>query len=356
MKPNALIFPEPGCSVRFCSLLAPFFNVVYHYLTYETKTAGPETTAGTSCCRPHIPFALGNDRDRLEHYIRDIKTHASEYYEGFLTSLADRITGGQDELSWKLAAGISKGAEQNRDDEQSAKEKETVFQALLILRLAELLTEEENALEESMADLAEREKKLMEALRGDDFDDELELTISDDPVPHRSLPPKIRIPTLCKAWGQLFLRDTNMPPETILVTRFREGIDLLLDAYERISAGSKQTAITFRLPVLIKEKAGSEPPDSVSEILASAWSMLTETASSGNSNPERLADLLNRAADKWNNSFSTTAQDGTTAALTLYLLPGISTHQLFRNLGRMPAGEPAHPGALAVIAHLDEDR
>jgi hypothetical protein len=120
--------------------------------------------------------------------------------------------------------------------------REELWQARLLLRLAEILNQEEQELQEELAAISIKEQELFEALKG-----EPEIAFALPGLQQSISRPPVRPEILVRAWARLFLADPRQDSHTILVSGQPDAVELLFDANEALSG--KRPARLFRIPL-----------------------------------------------------------------------------------------------------------
>lgn len=229
---SALYFPETGIVNELTRDLLIFFETLSFYnITESSPQTDQKIFFDKKLCINRNPIALGDDLPRFQQLLHDLKGHENEYYGGYLSSLSAGFSQDRDEASvWQLVSRMMKGAAKSEIDNVETK---IVWQAMLLLKLAEMLTQEEQEVSQGLRSIANQQEQLLKNLKGDDREiDDLKFPAFDVQFP--SQPPPINVEQLTKAWGQLFVRDNAKKLPAILATAQQDAASLLLDTYEEI--------------------------------------------------------------------------------------------------------------------------
>lgn len=337
----ALYFPETSSGEETTRKLLLFFKELCFYRTAESPLQAEEQGIffKKRLCISRTPIPLGDDLPRFQQLLRDLKGHENEYYSGYLSSLSMGLSQDRDEASvWTLVSRMAKG---DKKDEADISQKEVVWRAMLLLKLAEMLTQEEREISQGLISIASQKAQLLKNLKGDDNEsEEIDLSMFDTRPPSR---PPINMEQLTKAWGQLYVRDKDEQLPSILVTAEQEATGLVLDTYEELF--KKNPLLLCSLPVpglrtfsdadyLEKRKAFQE---SAQEQLTNFSEIFSLISSHKVSEPvtEETLEVLKKNSISWSanlaDHFEKTAASH---SLNIFLLKGCSFLGLFQKICR----------------------
>jgi hypothetical protein len=294
-QPTTLYFPDTIDVPEAAARLLLFFDKMYYYLPVESEpvaTDEPDPLWAQGLCQGYAPAPIGDDLHRFNRAIRDLQTNLYDYGEKLQQlAAASFITAKKpdhDELSvGSLIAAMSggpgpKAEKQSQPDDWQQK----LWQARIILKLAEGYDREKEEIDARLAILSRSEQEMLDSLKGDDEGerfDEIPL-----PGPAEGLQPKADpFRQRMRAWTTLFLADAQNDPmkaPCILSTSRRETAVFLLEAYTEHT--QRQPGILFSLPV---PGRGSLPAEDligkrdafraeVYEVLGYLQKLLAETA------------------------------------------------------------------------------
>lgn len=236
---RALYFPDTSITTRHVSQELLFFDKIFCFQASETDDPiDPQTNQGLCEGYPPVPF---NDQlDRFRHLIRELKGNEGEFYSGQLSTMnleylerrdASTVTNLITAISRQNDTGVT-AAEQSKKDEE-------LWQARLLLKLAEILYREEEELQEGLSALTHKETELFDALKG-----ESGFAFSLPKIPMKNCL-RIRPQILISAWAKLFVHDHHNSHQ--IVTCTEEDAEILFEMNESIS---KQRLVRlFRIPL-----------------------------------------------------------------------------------------------------------
>jgi hypothetical protein len=354
---TALYFPDTSLSARQVSQELIFFDKVYHYLPSETD-GSDDSVAVAGICEGYPPVPFAEELNRFRQLIRELKGNEAEFYSGHLSSIAAGQEKNRDERSVRSLINSIEGTSPADQSGARADIREGLWQARLLLKLAEILYQEEQELQQELSAIAVKERELFESLKGEG---EIPFALSGLTVESR-LP--VRPEILLKAWAKLFLADRRQGEHTILVTNQEQAAETLFDANEALS-GQRPVRL-FRIPLpggsamdmaaYINDRATFRA--GARDIIDGFTSTLSATLASGGVTQETLKGFTRLAAEWTKNLHNCTAWQTASAPsgqenkcqgephLEVYLcnrsLPGLLAH-LCR------ADSESH-GAPAIIA------
>lgn len=308
------------------------------------------------------------DRDRFLHLLHDIKNRKDNYVEQLsylsLASLSAPASRG-DGSKLTIISSLLEGMEQDADA-ANEQDRLALWQARLVLKIAEVLDQEEEELALQLATIDDQEIDLFRRLQGEmrESGDE-DLAEEEDPfIELLELKQKMNQPrpgmikNRLRAWSRLF-RSGPMPNFWLWTTRRQEAADILLEQYERESGHSPIELLQIDLPARISQE-GSDASGEVEQFrtgmqvqlqeLAEALRELVTTEIKDASDPSMLLPQAEAWKEAWNarleSSFPASHYGRTT--LTLSLLPGMTFSDL---IGKAPgATEETPPVRHALVA------
>lgn len=240
-----LIFPDTRLKPEEAARLLSFFPKLYHYLLLPedgTPTAPPEIS---HLLEGYAPVDLGGDQERFKRLLLDLKGHENEYLGGYLAALSG-FSGDLDETAvWSLIKRLNR---EGGDDAAGGRQREILWQALLILKLAETLSREEELVASGLAAVEESHARLLAELKGGEESED------EEPFPPglmaTTLPGdfSLNFDRLTRAWAQLFLRDRRRDQIWMMVSPHRESVFLLLDIYESLHGAPADRFLSLPVP------------------------------------------------------------------------------------------------------------
>lgn len=296
MKLTALYCPHTTIKPDrvFADLL--LFEKIIHFQVMEDEK--PNDWNDLIHSYPPIPF--GKDLARFQHLIADLKGHENEFYAGQLSSMALEQMENRDEDTVRgLISAISN--EEGEQKDKNNKERERFWQARLLLRLAEIMAEEEEELQHRLTATDHNESLLLEALKGELEEEGLHIPSAISP---NTLP--VRPEVLLRAWGTLLLADENEKPK-ILLTDSQDFAEPFFEANEAISGQRPKRLCRLPLPHTLgmDEKnylaTRENFRNQASETLARLTRILAETCQAGES--AGTLKEFSQAAALWGSAF-----------------------------------------------------
>lgn len=207
-------------------------------------------------CQAHTPCPLGDNRKRFLHLIGDIKNRKDDY-AAQLSSLTVAAMSAphqkEDGTTQEIISSLlgSQGIKEQEEREEAIAL--ALWQARLVLKIAEILDQEEEEIAEQLALLDDREADLFRQLHGEDTENNDEEDILRELLELRD---KINHPSASviknrfKAWKQLFVAG-DLPDWPIWTTPFPEAADIILEQYEGLQGRPPLEIGQFALPASI---------------------------------------------------------------------------------------------------------
>jgi len=348
---NALFFPE---TTPFLADTAPLL-LLLGSLTFYRPTESPHTQHGSplpdaDLWHDYAPAPLGEKLDPFLRMVTDLRGHAGEYYGGFLSTLSPGVASFQEESVRQLISAMTGGAA--APNGKARAREEALWQARLLLQLAENLYFEEREVAENLARVAAKQQRMLHSLMGDDQTEEELPLPSFQPQPPR-LP--IRDSLLCRAWSRLFLADQRADRPRLLATANHDAAELIHQAYEKITGQTHSTLCQLPLPAL----TGLEGPEylprrkAFRQTAAAPIGRLTEAMTEAIASGRAPAFDGEALAAHWTAAIAAHFEaTDTSRQLAISLYPNVSLTALCRQLGRReddpPAGTEAPPHGLLV--------
>ncbi len=191
---HAIHFPEttlPNLEILGQSLL---FDEVSHI------TATADTESADSLSSAYDPAPLGNDAERFNQLLSELKGNETAFYQGQMSSLAlEYLETRNDDTVRDIITAVH-GEQLPKKTPAEVKEYAQLWQARLLLKLAEILRKEEQEVHNSLQRIKDAQEDMLGDLKGEeDFQDIFHAV-------HSALPNRMpmRVESLIKAWGQLF--------------------------------------------------------------------------------------------------------------------------------------------------------
>ncbi|RUM42656.1 MAG: hypothetical protein DSY80_06825 [Desulfocapsa sp.] len=208
-------------------------------------------------CQAHTPSPLGKDRERFLELINEIQeqksTNAEQFSNLTLAQLSEENQKGE-QSHRSIMAGLTKGAFIQKDEESESQKAERLWNARLVLALAEILDKEEAELAESFSDIDSSEMDIFQALKGEmDAEGTME---EDDPFAQLT---RIRaklsqqrpgtIKRRWQAWKTLYISGTISEEFWLWITGNEEAGEILISEYETVSGRNSAPLLRLNIPV-----------------------------------------------------------------------------------------------------------
>lgn len=296
----------------------------------------------TNLCRGYAPVALGSHEARFRQLLQEMGQAGSEFYGGSLNALARSHQPHPEEAAvWSL---VTRLRQQGHGTPEAEQELETIWNALLLLKLAERYLAEEQEIAVHLASVNRKQAALFEELKGDeDFAAHLAALQAEEQAAASLLDQE----KLTRAWGQLFLRDSEEHP--LLALSHPGPAMLLLDLAASVSDARPIALCTLPVPELDETgfaDALHQWRTSAAGLLAELHTLLLTFAREGVIAPERCQAL----AQEWEQASQRQFAGQPHRLLTISALPGASLAGLFARLTRSSnkKGHGAYPHGLLV--------
>ena len=252
---NSLVFPNTDIFQDRLYPLLLFCSPLHFLLPVEPDRAQSEKNETDifmeqGLCQAHTPEPLGENRGRFLHLIKDIENRKDDY-AAQLSSLTmaamtapGRGKGGENrhEIISTLLGGasLSTPAEMEADAE--------LWQARLVLAIAEILDREEELLQQHLQVLDSSELEMLRQLRGDTETDEEDPFVQLEQIKERMLRAKPgEMKKRFKAWLKLMSR-SPLPENDLWVATSRESGDQVINAFEKLYDTAAIPVLGLELP------------------------------------------------------------------------------------------------------------
>ena len=265
MKPflSALLFPQTEPSVHDIGNLLFFFNSLSYYLPTESDAEDIyEQNLFKNICTGYAPAPLGEDLTRFNRLIREMESSRPDDLTRLFSSAISPITTGQirdmDEAS---TGSVLSALQKDIVKDAQVLHKERLWQARLILKLAEILDRKEIEVRQGLARVSSDERKVFASLGGLSETEPGDPTQLSAPVKLRHLKDKVEYPEgsssggsamlislRIKAWAELFLADSSPNLPFIIVTTSPDSGSILLDGYENTWRKTPHKLFSISIP------------------------------------------------------------------------------------------------------------
>ncbi len=260
---NSLYFPETVLPhhLRNCLLLLP--DTLHSLQPVEPDPAETDPPAGNdlfmeqSICQAHTPSPLGKDRERFLGLLEEIRTRKDSFAEQLSSLTLAHLSHDQghgEHNHQTIMSTILKGrpAVDGSSEEDTAQA--ALWQARLVLALAEILDREEAELAETLSDIDETEMALFQELKGEAAGGLEE----DNPFAELlrikaklSQPRPGTIKKRLAAWKTLYASGRIEEQFWLWTACQEEAADLLIESYESASGKDSVPLLRIKLPAQI---------------------------------------------------------------------------------------------------------
>jgi hypothetical protein len=259
MELSAVVFPDTVLSERMCIPLVPVFQPLVYLQPVENdpesapdRCALGEMVLPESCCRMHVPAPLGPDRERFLRLIADIRNRRDDYaaqlgYQTLagISSASRKKTETKSSIVGSLLA--SHGIREEGDDRRRL----LLWQARLLLKLAEMHGADQEELRRQTQRIREKELGLLAGLR-----DEAGLPFALTGGLADAGQDSAAMRQQRKAWARLLVLGEAESGSHIYIARDRDSVDLLAEEYEKRSGKPPVHLGRIALPATCPEPAG----------------------------------------------------------------------------------------------------
>ncbi len=270
---DTLYFPDTVLPIHEQLPLALFFDTIHLLQPVEgdekedgdkSSDPGSHLFMEMGFCQEHTPSRLGVDRDRFLHLLHDIRNKKDAYVEQLsyltLASLSAPATRG-DNSKQAILSSLVHGMEQQDTDVHDEQERLALWQARLVLKIAEILDQEEEELALQLATIDDNEIALFKRLQGEVRESGEEDGAEEDPfLELLELKQKMNQPrpgmirNRLRAWNRLYLSGPLPVNPVLWTTRRQEAADILLEQYEKESGQAPLALLQIELPARISKE------------------------------------------------------------------------------------------------------
>jgi hypothetical protein len=311
-----------------------------------------ENLCRQSFCRALIPAPLGEDRERFLRLVKDIRTRRDDYAAQLghqtlagISSAAGRRAESKSSIVGSLLAGH--GIRDVGDDRRRL----LLWQARLLLKLAEMHGADQEELRQQVGRIREKEQALFAGLREEG---ERSFVLPAGLDPGNLGPAALRLQR--KAWTRLLVLGSAAETPPILVSADLDGVDLLAETYEKVAGAPPR-----RLGRLILPTAYPLPAQFIEQVRLfreEGQALLARVHGwlGGQAAADASAWFSPAEEESWTNLLARwfpQAECGRTG-LTLFACPGRSLHRLMaetfapEELEFLPPSEPEAGGRLVL--------
>ena len=265
MKPfsSALLFPETEPSIHDIGKLLFFFNSLSYYMPTESDDEGSiGHNLFKNLCAGYVPAPLHEDLTRFNRLLHEMENSRPDDLARLFSFTKSPIATGQirdkDEAS---STSVFSALQKDNGNKAHVQHKERLWQARLILKLAEMLDKRESEVRRGLARVSSDEQKNFASLKGisetepkgHEQSPELEKLTQPGkeikyPEDYSAGASAMLIPLRIKAWAELFLADPSPNRPFAIVTTSLDSGSLLLDRYENTCRRPSQKLFSLSIP------------------------------------------------------------------------------------------------------------
>lgn len=196
-------FPETDITLDDVRRQLLFFSQIHYLTPIENKETDPD-----ALCAAYTPAPLGDDIERFRQLLAELKGNEAAFYQGQLSNMAlEYMENRNPETVRDIISNLQTPGSMPNSNPPISVNDEKLWQARLLLKLAETLRQEENELSKGMSAMRERQAELLQDLKGEEELHDLFHSLADTPT--SQFP--VRIESLIKAWGQILLAGDRQP-------------------------------------------------------------------------------------------------------------------------------------------------
>ncbi len=321
----------PGTRQRGSSFygLLCLLDQVEYYMVVEDIEGHPQESGSRSFWQGQVVTPLGADREKFQAMISDIMLYGAQYYENCLARLSAAAGFDPDETSVRQLASRLQEGKAGGPERLPA---EKLWQARLVLRLAEILEEENAEIDRELAAAARNEVNLFRELKGGDEDSKGDGLLFGDDIEVKE-GKQADFDKVLPAWSVLHMADGQERP--FLVTDNADVASLIFDILEEVSGEAVRFLADFDLPFLGSIGDLENKRDELAESRRTFAEALQKIMAG-----EGAAGLgqLQEAAGFWQKNCEKGKRPGG-RTLSLYLMPGKYSGMVWERISGLVFGK-----------------
>jgi len=363
---DTLLFPDTDIFKDSLYPLMLFSSPLYYLQPIESVNEDEtddeiDTFMESGLCQAYTPAPLGENRDRFLRLIKDIRERKDDYAAQLslltVAAMSQPASARSGESRHEIVSSLLKGFDvtpaQTADDIE-------LWQARLVLEIADMLDKDEDELQQHLHLLDSRELEMFRELQGDngtDRDDpfaELE-ALKEQRIKARPQEMKQRF----NAWLRL-MKNNPLPQNFLWLASSTDSGDQIINRYEQKSSELAIPVLKLTLPAKIAESPRyvidqitrfHQDVSQIHQALISELSDLTRRKQYDPSSPETLLPGNVDWAQRWENSIDTHFPESShgRSALTFFLLANQPIPDLLTLDSRESLSAPALHGLLTVL-------
>lgn len=322
----------------------------------------PDLFMERGLCQAHSPAPLGADRERFQRLIRDIKERRDDYAAQLSALTISALSAppterGEESRHQIVSSLLSRHGVADKSAENAELER---WQARLVLTIAEMLEQEEEALRADLELLNERELDMLRSLQGEDGSEEDNPLAELEKIKTRLAAPRPgAMKARFKAWLTL-MRAAETPRVDLWLASSPDAADQVLEAPDGDRSIDPVPVLTVELP----QSIAASPRYVVDQIerfhrqtaevlaaLAADLASIRERDYPAEARPEDLLPTASDSIDRWTTMLDQhfPASSHGRSSLTFYLLPGRPVPDVLSLTSAPPDGQTPRHGLLAVL-------
>lgn len=254
----ACVFPETLPDAGLLVPLVQVFDQVVHIQAVENEPPATDSAYLVQCREKGrlssvTPAPLGKERDRFMALVEDMRRNGADYTTQLsMLTLAGMPRGGrQKESTTSLISDLLKRTDIRTDEETQLQ----LWQSRLMLKLGEFFDSQQSAIGSALSHISERQQDLFQELR-----EEEELPFTPTGASKQvSAESQSMLQHRLKAWARLYFHAPQQPP-ALLITRHALAMELLQEAYEKLSKQEALPLLSLPLPQVDPKDTPSVQP------------------------------------------------------------------------------------------------
>ncbi len=200
---SAYHFPETDITLGDVRRQLLFFSQIFYLTPVEAEEADE-----SKLLTPFTPAPLGDDLQRFQQLIAELKGNEAAFYQGQLSNMALDFMENRDPESVRdIISNLQAPETATASPSSSPQDRQELWQARLLLKLAEMLRQEQKEVAEGIALMQDRQAELLKDLKGEEELQDLFHALTD--TPSNQFP--VRVESLIRAWGHLLLAGDHKP-------------------------------------------------------------------------------------------------------------------------------------------------
>jgi hypothetical protein len=272
------------------------------------------------------PAPLDDNRDRFLQLVHDLQ-HRRDDYAGQLSNLSLAglgRTGNRESKTSIIGTLLKQTGIRDRQDEQEAM---ILWQARLVLKLAEIFDREQQDLQQSLERISERQNGLLDELREED-EQPFSLTRT---LMRTEGHTDGQLRQRLKAWSRLFALGSRQMTHCAFITTSQDAFDLLLEQYELDKDSQPQHIVNLQLPGGRQTDTAIEQRAAFLRDVADLVVLLQDMLKMALSADEKNHAALEGTESKWARLLEQhyPADKNGRCVLSLYALPGVAPENFF---------------------------